>query len=196
MLTLRDELFLGEGTKRKCYAHPDDPTLCIKITSERGLRSVNREIRYLNMLRRRGKPLTQIADFIGKIQTNIGDGEVYQLVRDFDGQVSRSLRHYLSTEDDVLIARMVAAIVELREYLFQSSILFSDLTVDNLLVRNERDGGVKLIVVDGVGDNNQIQILEYFKYFGEKHCRKKWNSFVLKTVDEFPKLVNKLQVLP
>ncbi len=44
--TLNDDLFIGEGMGRKCYIHPDDKDLCIKIPSKRGKRSSQREINY------------------------------------------------------------------------------------------------------------------------------------------------------
>lgn len=188
MVFLSDELLLGQGTKRRCYVYPDEPSLCIKITSERGKRSANREIRYLNRLRRRGVSMAQIGDFRGRVQTNLGLGELYQLVRDYDGRVSGSMRHYLRLGDDEVTETIVAAIEELRVYLVQNEILFSDLKVDNLLAKKGCDGSLRLVIIDGVGDNNQIPFLEYFQPLRVRQCMKKWDAFISDVAMWFPQV--------
>jgi serine/threonine protein kinase len=193
IVQLNDDLLLGEGTKRKCFAHPDDPGLCIKISSERGRRSAKREIRYLKLLRRRGKSLAQIADYKGAIQTNIGAGDLYELVRDCDGRVSRSIRHYLSLGDDDITERVVGAIEGLRCYLNRNLILFSDIRPDNLLVRRECNGVLRLIIIDGVGDNNQIQFIEYFRFLGIRKCMRKWDAFILRVAKEYPGVAKQIK---
>lgn len=193
MVSLNDGLLLGEGTKRKCFIHPDDPCLCIKIASVRGRRSARREIRYLNMLRRRGKSLAQIADYKGTIQTSLGIGDLYELVRDCDGQVSKNLGYYLNLGDKDMTARIIGAIEDLRVYLARNLILFSDVRSDNLLVKKGCDGNFVLIVVDGVGDNNQIQIVDYFKPLALRKCIRKWNNFISGVARNFPQVAKKIR---
>jgi hypothetical protein len=72
-------LFIGEGMGRKCYTHPFEKNLCIKIPSKRGQRSSQREIDYLNRLHASGKSFDMIADFKGEIETNFGKGNLYEL---------------------------------------------------------------------------------------------------------------------
>ncbi len=193
IVQLNDGLLLGKGTKRKCFAHPNDPGLCIKISSKKGQRSAKREIRYLKLLHRRGKSLAQIADFKGTVQTNLGTGDLYELVRDCDGRVSSNIGHYLRIGDDGITSRILEAIDDLRVYLARDLILFSDIRSDNLLARKECDGGFRLVIIDGVGDNNQIQFVEYFKPLGLRKCTRKWNAFVLGIARDFPEVAKRIK---
>jgi len=187
-IALNDNLFIGEGMGRKCYIHPNDKNLCVKIPTLRGQRSSQREINYFKRLHKRGKSFEMIADHKGDVATNIGKGNIYELVRDHDGQISQNLEYYLSLRDKNITSKMVKLIEELRVYLKDQYILFSDLDVDNILVKKDSVNSHKLIVIDGIGDNNQIPLLEYIKPLGVKRCVKKWDLFKIKIAKKFPNL--------
>ncbi len=191
--TLNDDLFIGEGMGRKCYIHPTNEELCIKIPSKRGKRSSQREIDYFKRLHKRGKSFDMISDFKGDIKTNLGEGNLYELVRDHDGKISKNLEYYLSLRDKNITAKMVKLIEELRVYLKDQYILFSDLDMDNILVKKYDENSFKLIVIDGIGDNNQIPLLEYIKPLGTKRCDKKWGLFKERIVKPFPHLKEKIK---
>ena len=190
---LNDALLIGKGTKRKCYQHPDDPMLCIKVSSGKGLRSAKRETRYLKLLHRRGKSVSQIADYKGVARTNIGDGDVFEMVRDYDGSVSKNIEHYLRLGDATITAKILDAIEALRRYLLTESILFSDLSLANILVKVSENGDYKLIIIDGVGDNNHIQFLEYQRWLGVKRCIRKWAGFVRNVERKFPQVAKEIR---
>ncbi|MFA5502104.1 MAG: YrbL family protein [Sulfurovaceae bacterium] len=187
-LTLSEDLLLGEGMGRKCYIYPGDNDLCIKIPLKRAKRSAQREINYLRRLHKRGKSFDMIADYKGDIVTNIGRGNLYELVRDYDGNISKNLEYYFSLNDKTITSKMTELIENLREYLIKEYILFSDLDMDNILVKKENEFDYKLVVIDGIGDNNQIQFLEYFPIFGIKRCVKKWDKFKRGIAKKFPSL--------
>lgn len=193
MIKLNEDLFLGEGTKRKCFAHPDNPDLCIKVSSDRGRRSAQREVRYLKLLHRRGKSLAQIADFKGTIQTNIGTGNLYEIVRDCDGQISKSIGHYLMLGDNEITSRIIMAIEDLRVYLARDLILFSDIRPENVLAKKECNGQLRLIIIDGIGDNNHIQFIEYIRPLGLRKCTKKWNAFISSISKTFPLVAKEIR---
>jgi hypothetical protein len=50
---------------------------------------------------------------------------------------------------------MFGLIEDLRIYLKKEYILFSDLDMDNILVKKYDESVFKLVVIDGIGDNNQ-----------------------------------------
>ncbi len=187
-IALDDNLFLGEGTSRKCYMHPSDKSLCIKIPTQKGVRSAKREVNYLKRLHRRGVSLQMISDYKGEINTNLGRGYLFELIRDSDAQISKSLEYYLSINDEVIKAQIVKNIEDLREYLLKEYILFSDLDVDNILVKREKNGTLKFVIIDGVGDNNQIPFLEFLKPLGLKRSARKWDGFKANIIQESPDL--------
>ncbi|MBD3808664.1 MAG: hypothetical protein IE880_08130 [Epsilonproteobacteria bacterium] len=178
---------------RKCYIHPNEKNLCIKIPSKRGQRSSQREIDYFKRLHKRGKSFDMIADFKGEVETNFGKGNLYELVRDYDGSISKNLEYYLSLKDKNITAKIVKLIEELRVYLKDQYILFSDLDMDNILVKKECEDSYKLIVIDGIGDNNQIPLLEYIKQLGIKRCIKKWVIFEERISEKFPDVAKSIK---
>lgn len=187
-LVISKDLLLGEGMGRKCYIHPTYKDLCIKIPSQRAKRSAQREINYFKRLHKRGKSFEMIADHKGDVATNIGKGNLYELVRDHDGQISQNLEYYFALDDVDTTLKILELIENLRLYLKKEYILFSDLDVDNILVKKDSADSYKLIVIDGIGDNNQIPLLEYIKPLGVKRCVQKWDLFKIKIAKKFPNL--------
>ncbi|MDY0194455.1 MAG: YrbL family protein [Sulfurovaceae bacterium] len=192
-LTLSEDLLLGEGMGRKCYIYPGDNDLCIKIPLKRAKRSAQREINYLRRLHKRGKSFDMIADYKGDIVTNIGRGNLYELVRDYDSSISKNLEYYLNLNDKKITSKILNLIEDLRSYLIKEYILFSDLDMDNILVKKENEFDYKLVVIDGIGDNNQIQFLEYFPMLGMKRCVKKWDLFKTKIGQKFPNVTKNIK---
>jgi hypothetical protein len=97
-ITLDEKLFIGKGRVRKCYIHPENKDLCIKVATDykRAKRSIKREIGYFKRLKRRGKSFAMIAQYFYPVQATKGVGEVYELVCDYDGCISKDLRYYLN----------------------------------------------------------------------------------------------------
>ncbi len=187
ILPLSETLFIGEGRVRKCYIHPDNKDLCIKIASDRkrAKRSIKREVGYFKRLKRRGTSFAMISQYFYPVQTNIGKGEVYELVRDHNGTISKDMRYYLNLADSELRENILNMIEELREYLLTEYIVFSDLDVENILLQKVSPTEQRLVVIDGIGDNNQIPFLEYVSTLGMKRSVRKWEMFRAQLIEEF-----------
>jgi len=65
------------------------------------------------------------------------------------------------------------------------NILFSDLDVENILLKKVSLTKNRLVVIDGIGDNNQIPFLEYVLVLGMKRCVRKWEIFRMQLIEEF-----------
>ena len=193
-ITLNNDLFIGKGMGRKCYIHPEDKNLCIKIPSKRSKRSAQREISYLKRLHKIGKSFEMISDYKGDVETNFGTGNIYELIRDYDGNVSKSLEHYLKKNNHALNDKIINLIEELRRYLFTEHILFSDFRYGNLLMQKlNKEDDFKLVAIDGIGDNNQIPFLQYFRHLGLKRNIKKWEHFKTIVAKEFPNIAKNIK---
>jgi len=186
-ITLSEKLFIGKGRVRKCYVHPDDQDLCIKVATDhkRAKRSIQREIRYFKRLKKRDTSFAMISQYFHPVQTDEGIGEVYELVRDYDGVISKDLRYYLNLGDKKLTGKILNIIEELRIYLLNEYILFSDLDVENILLQKVSPTEQRLVVIDGIGDNNQIPFLEYVPALGIKRSIRKWEMFRTQLIEEF-----------
>ena len=66
---------------------PDDPTRCIKIVVAGTGNENRREQAYYTGLARRGF-LEMLPKFHGLVHTNLGEGAVFDLVRDYDNRIS------------------------------------------------------------------------------------------------------------
>lgn len=185
-IILDDSLFIGEGGSRICYIHPYEKDLCIKVTKKKSdKRSVRREVGYFKRLNKRGKSFDMISKYIGKVQTDQGEGEIYELVRDYDGHISKDLKYYLNLRDEGLNRKIMKLVEELRQYLIKEDILFSDLCSHNILLKRINQSEYKLMVIDGIGDNNQIPLLEYIYSLGIKKSIRKWEKFRLELIKDF-----------
>jgi hypothetical protein len=171
-----ENLFIGEGRNRKCYIHPSDKNLCIKISSKKGLRSSNREKRYFKRLHFFGKNMSMISDYKGSIKTDIGEGELFELITDYDGNISKNLKYYLELNNDDINEQIIEQIEALRVYLVTEYILISDLGSENILLQKDSNNNLKLMAIDGIGDNNQVPFLEFIKPLGPKRSAKKWEQ--------------------
>ncbi len=168
-IQLDDFLFVGAGKTRKVYSHPSDFKKCIKIeahnvlnpvTLKRRKKAAIRERRYLSRYARKQCDFTQLARFWGDVDTNLGPGEIYDLVRDDDGNVAQSLGHYL--REGMAFEEVKSLLDDLQAYMITNGIIPTDLHVGNVVVQ-KLDSGNKLVIVDGIGNPEFLKLADYVK---------------------------------
>ena len=173
--------FIAEGIYCKCYEHPSNKNQCIKILVEgkKARQRLKEDINYYSKLHKRQVSLEYIANYIGESETSLGKGFIYECIRDYDGAVSKRLQHYLDTEEldaEVLYKKMK----ELGHYLLSNKILISDLHARNVLIQVSESGGIKPMIVDGIGDRVAITILNMLPGAVESKVKRRWNRFAQK----------------
>lgn len=151
---LSDSTLIGRGNKRDCYAHPEDPNLCIKVARypERWQECQAQSIvewYYTTHLKQRQVPLDHISDCHSWVQTNYAAGLVIERIRNEDGSPASTLRDALST-GRVEAAQTDRMLLELKHWLIKHAIAIADLNGANLMVKGQ-DGNDRLIFVDGIG---------------------------------------------
>ena len=104
MIFLKDEDFIAKGNERACYYHPNDKTKTIKITFENNNRKDSKqsekEIKYYKQLKNKGLNNWQhLPKYFGEVQTNKGNGFIIELIKDYDGKISKSFAYYLKKYD-------------------------------------------------------------------------------------------------
>jgi hypothetical protein len=168
---------IGRGNERDTYIHPDDPGKCIKICKKARSIQTEREVSYFKKLQRRKEfSWTHLPRFFETIPTNKGSGMVVEVVRDYDGQISKNLTHYLST--GLSINQFRAELNQLKAYLLQYSIIFNyDMSADNLLYQRVDENNGRLMVIDGLGDTVFISLLNFFKSHVTKKILRRWERF-------------------
>ena len=147
-VTLTEDLYLAAGSCRTVYQHPEADNLCIKVNhNPRKDRNIT-EIVFYNYHRRQA--LDFIALYLGTIRTNLGKGVVTEIIKDHDGSVSKSLEEYI--EDGVLsLENAFFYLLALQEQVLKAGVLLHDDGIQNILMREEADGSLTPVLVDGFG---------------------------------------------
>jgi hypothetical protein len=75
---------IGEGQERICYRHPEDPDKIIKLQKGSSDKQTRRELElYRRLARRKNTDYSQLPRYYGKVKTNLGEGFVTDLIRDY-----------------------------------------------------------------------------------------------------------------
>jgi hypothetical protein len=178
MVDLSRADFIGKGSSRVCFVHPEDHNKCIKIAYSGNLRVVSEEMKYYRRYLRRGVSWDMLARTYGFVDTSLGRGVVFSLAHDFDGEISKSLDFYLRGEnghfskDDLGLALM-----EFKAYLFNQRILVRELKPDNLVYQRLSSGRGRIILVDGIGNNELLPVANYLTIFARRTLSRKWRKF-------------------
>ena len=190
---------IGRGTERTCYQNPRDPTRCVKIARSDRTKQTLREIDYFSYLASKGVPFDHIPRFYGKVRTADSVGIEQELVidriaTDATGQTSQiihspTIRQYLaSPRTPAEIAAFWQATGELKEWLLKYNVLALGIDHNNIVVNRSADGGIRLILIDGVYDTEWIPVSKYIPFFGRKKILRRWARFIDKLRSRFPQL--------
>lgn len=174
--------FIAKGSHKKCFQHPQDPTRCIKIPyNAPGETDLHREVHYLTrVLKQRAAQSGILPKYHGKVQTNLGEGHVFDLIRDFDGEISRSLAHALASES-LLQTRFYGlknALVALRESMFKYQIISMAIYPENILLQRLNPYDFKLMYINDMGSGAFLPLEYYIPAAAHAKVTRRWNRFI------------------
>lgn len=147
MIELSDAQYFAKGGQRACYYHPHDDSLCIKIelhTGGESDRRVKEELTAHERVIRRGQESHSISFFRGVVETSLGTGYLFDLVRESDGSLSPTLWGARAEIDDALLGRLA------EEFYLNSldhDYVVGDTHPKNFAVQNREH----LVLIDGLG---------------------------------------------
>lgn len=183
MLILKDEDFIAKGNERAIYFYPNDENKTVKLTYEGNKRKESKqskkEISYYKELEKRGmKNWKHLPEFFGEIKTNKGDGFVIELIRDYDGEISKSFAYYLEKN---AVARYKKELEEYKQYFLDNGIIFNyGMMPKNILLRKNSEKDFDLVLIDGLGDVSHFTLPNKIPYFARKKINRRWDKFVKK----------------
>ena len=179
MLTLETSQLIGRGLRRECYFHPEDESKCVKVVVAGDHKETVREQSYYRLLEKRGISWKMLARFYGNVETNRGPGAVFELVRDYNGNVSRTLAHYFSAVDaaDLSYQMLSRELPLLRQYLLQWKIVTMSIKPDNIALKKVNASEGHLVVIDNIGNSDFIPICNYVDFMAVRKIRRKWRRF-------------------
>ncbi|RWR02229.1 hypothetical protein ED28_09185 [[Pantoea] beijingensis] len=190
-MELDQTLYVAKGRHRECYLHPVDNHLCVKVVYNKesgGAQESRRELKYYHFLEKRNIDWRILPAFHGKVETNLGTGVLFDFVRDYDGQPSKTLEHYLSHEfrDGLNNPELLRALSELKAGLLKNRIITMTLKSKNILYKKESAHVGRLVIVDNIGNSSLIPVASYSNFFGTRKIHRTWARFIndLKNVDQ------------
>ena len=186
--------FVAEGADRKCFRHPSEANLCIKLLHpERRSGRFWREVNYYSNLYRRNVDFQYLSRFHGLIDTNLGKGAIFELVLDDDARVSKSLDYYLAQNDEHFNSWIIDAIGSLKQNFYQQWIVFHDLSPTNILVKRLGFDAFHLVVIDGIGHNHFIPLASYSRVLARRKITRVWNRRYQQWYSAYPAVLSGLK---
>lgn len=173
LIKLSNDLIIGEGRDRICYEHPKIKNLCIKISKTTDKQS-KREVRYFRFLKSTSTDLSKISLFFGKVKTNYGTGYLFELIRDDDGKISKTLGQCLKSNEFTLM-EIQPKLLKLKNYLIANKICVRDISPSNISCRKSGTG-FKLFIIDGVSNASTNPLTVRLQGLVNEAIDKAWES--------------------
>jgi len=186
MIQINETEYIGEGAFQKCYIHPDNENICLKIKINRHKDPrVEREIKYYKKIQNKNK-LPFIAKYYGEINTNLGEASVYELIKDeVTNKVSLTLCDYLRMDNSPFSDELfISELERLKRSLIKHKVIVRDLMGKNICCKILKDNTIELIIIDGVGHRDFIPFVEWFRFFAKRKIEKIFLKKKLESMDE------------
>lgn len=181
IIQLDDSLLYGQGSHKKCFLHPHNKNLCIKIAyNEGGQKDLIREINYIDVLKRRHKDYSILPKYFGKVNTNLGTGYVFEIIRDYNNGRTQTLEDFITdlnlfSQNYSLIVRLLK---ELKEKLYKNEIMTMVLFPENILFQKTDENTYRVRIVNDMGSAVLIPLEYHFKYFAHTKILRRWKMFL------------------
>lgn len=187
VLVLTEDLFLGKGAHKAAYVHPEDSSKCIKVPYKLPDTDVDRELEYRAVLRKQKKNPTMLTQYYGMVQTDKGQGYIYECVRDFDGSLSMSLIDLFAKQccQQHLGVSELELMQQFRKQWMEDCIVTSDTDFVNYFAQKISPNDFVIRIVDNVGTPSKFPLAFYFKYFAKKRARKYWTRLMQRYIDTY-----------
>ena len=178
MIELVENSEIARGTNRACFMHPLEPNKCIKVTISNDYSESEKEIKYYKFLEKKNISWDYISKYYGSVSTNLGKGEVFDLIKDYDGNVSKTFSFYLQSDEKTKsILNPLSLMLTLKKYTLKESIIVKDLNTKNILYQKISNCESKLILVDGLSINSFFLFYKYFDFLTRKKILILWKNF-------------------
>lgn len=183
ILVLKEAHYINKGLHRRCYLHPNNDRLCVKILynhNAEAIKSNRREINYYLHLSKRNITWSAVPRYYGALQTNYGDGHVFDLIRDYDDNIAKTLDAYLT--DPYLTAtyyeQLLFAFRTLKRTLLADRIITMALKSKNILFQRLAQHQARLVIIDNIGNPTFIPVASYFVGPARHKIERTWQRFI------------------
>lgn len=196
MLKLAERQPFAIGGTRRCYVHPADEGLCVKVLredrtavarlraatgwrklkGERGFDDQRKELKAYRALERRGaSDWTHVPRCHGAVETDMGVGIVTDLHRDWQGDFPPNLEELLPKSG--MSAALADAVDEFKAWLRRDLFLSRDLLPHNIIAVADSPTRYRLVIVDGIGNSELVPFSNWFKASARRKVERKIRKF-------------------
>lgn len=189
MIELKPSAMIGKGLHRECYVHPENNNLCIKVVVTRGEEETRREQAYYKFLQKRNISWQMLPKFYGIVDTNLGDGAVFDLIRDADeGSVSKTLEYYLESPEltEANFQGIAQSLKSLKAYLLDQNVMTMTIKPKNIVYQQQDEQHGVCIIIDNIGNSDLVSISSYSRFFGRRKINRKWIKFIAAMQKHYP----------
>ncbi len=176
---------IGRGSSRSCFQHPFEKYRCIKVEKRDHLKVTREEIKYYRRFQRRGISWDMLARFHGTVETDLGEGAVFDMPRDYDGEISKTLDDYLHAQS-LPVEEFCRVLKDFRDYMKRERIVVRELKADNLVYQRNDGLSGKIVLIDGLGNNEFLPFANYSRLFAKRMLHKKWRKFKNSLLKNYP----------
>lgn len=196
MLKLAGREPFAIGGTRRCYVHPEDEQLCVKVLradrtaamrlqaaqgwrklkGRRGFDDQRKELKAYRTLERRGMgDWTHVPRCFGAVETDMGVGIVTALHRDWNGAFPPNLEQLLPKAG--LSSPLAEAIAEFKAWLRRDLFLSRDLLPHNIIAVATAKERFCLVIVDGIGNSELVPFSSWFDVCARRKVERKIRKF-------------------
>lgn len=177
-IDLSSEKYLASGSQRICYLNPLNDGQCIKIAKKthKARLMQAKEVRYL-LKSASALKSPHIYQYYGSVDTSKGPGEVFELVRDYTGEISQNLTSLKSAGNNIVYT-LKSELNQLKTHLKEQRILVHDLSHQNVLCQHISPDESRLVLVDGVGDPSLFGAIKNLGPLYHFSFNRRWARFL------------------
>ncbi len=110
---------------------------------------------------------------------------VFELVKDFDCTISKTLTHYLSKEYEGLDSLIASRLLALKEYLLNDCIVFVDINPSNIVLRKTSAISGELVIIDALGSHHFLPVSHYVGSIARSMIKRRWGRSIRNEYEEF-----------
>ena len=170
---------ITKGSERYCFRHPEKDNYLIKLRPENAAKQTEREIKYFQHLKKIRVPFSHIPDFGKVIHLSGYVGFEQEIIRDFDGNLSKQLFFYLDDKNrQTLKQNLIDILEELKLYIYKNRILVCDLGGTNIVIQRTTPSQARAVIVDGLGNTDFIPICNYIPFLASLKAHRRWRRFM------------------
>lgn len=180
------------GGTRRCYIHPNDSDLCVKVLREDRTPEVRKsqtqgfkqhlplrnfddqwkEQCAYEALMPKASQVTwkHVPEYFGTVDTDMGLGIVTRVFRNHDGSYPLTLEHLVPKG---ITDSLKGALQEFKTWLRTELFLSRHLLPHNIIVVETEPSIYTLVIVDGIGNSEMIPISSWFDFFAKRKIERK-----------------------